>query len=373
MDGIRVPTKAEAKFRHEEFLLSLKEHRRKPRGKRKPKQSKKNLGGRHFFDISSKDDLSGTYSKEADVRKEDQSDTSSNMESNYLQVATPVRCGGEGIGNEDDLAINLHNTVTFDTDKLYDTEKLGSELWLALQSERLNISDLTSDRLQRFVYDFSMKRKLDVEKVNAVLTAYVENKKRIYDGMMAQLLKAHGSLNERKSIEMQQDLEVTKDTEIDENTEHRTVVEEESDSCIEDTAIPIVRPRSPVILFEDDLSLENIMDEGTVTRKQNQSQPNSFKQDIDGDTILHIAVVREHESLPLLVKVMEKETLDTQNRLGHVSSTRVTSFRECMPFNRNFPFLAGSFLFQVRILFQKHHINYNWFLTLWKYFLSASH
>ena len=279
-----MPTKAEAKFRHEEFLLSLKEHKRKPRGKRKPRQSRKNIGDGNVFDTSNKDDISISCSKEADISKEGQSNNLSKIESSNLQITTPIRHGGEGIENEDNLATDLHKTVTFDTDKLYDIEKFGSELQLALQSDRMKLSDLSNDISQKVVYDFCLKWKLDVEKVNAVLKNYMENKQRMYDGMMAQLLKAHGSLNERKSVEMQQDLEVTKDTEMDKNTEHIIVVEEESDSFVEDTAIPIVRPRSPVILFEDDLSLENIIDEGTLTRKQGQSRPDLFKQDKDGDT-----------------------------------------------------------------------------------------
>ena len=279
-----MPTKAEAKFRHEEFLLSLKEHKRNPSGKRKPRQSRKNIGDGNVFDTSNKDDISISCSKEADISKEGQSNNLSKIESSNLQITTPIRHGGEGIENEDNLATDLHKTVTFDTDKFYDTEKFGSELQLALLSDRMNLSDLSNDISQKVVYDFCLKWKLDVEKVNAVLKKYIENKQRMYDGMMAQLLKAHGSLNERKSVEMQQDLEVTKDTEMDKNTEHIIVVEEESDSFVEDTAIPIVRPRSPVILFEDDLSLENIMDEGTLTRKQGQSRPDLFKQDKDGDT-----------------------------------------------------------------------------------------
>ena len=88
---------------------------------------------------------------------------------------------------------------------------------------------------------------------------------------------------------------------------------------------------------------------------------------------LHVAVVREHQSLPLLVEVMKKDTLDIQNRLGHVSSAIIISFSECMPFGCNVPFLVRSFLFQVKILFQNYYITYSWLLTLWKCSLSASH
>ncbi|XP_065056060.1 NF-kappa-B inhibitor epsilon-like [Rhopilema esculentum] len=83
-------------------------------------------------------------------------------------------------------------------------------------------------------------------------------------------------------------------------------------------------PRTPAVeLSEYNWSAENARSEETVIEGTLQQPPKSsinlFKQDSDGDTILHLATVQQHSSVDKLIDMMKNESLDVQNKRGQTA------------------------------------------------------
>ena len=289
---IRVPTKAEAKFRNEAIIIKLKQEKKKVKGRRKPKKLKNNTDSNDIFNIGQDtEECKEIFSKnEAVFRKDGLIGNSSETECDTSRTGVAISFAKVVSSSEESLRTNR------DDINEYDTEKLGSELWSTLQGQELNLNNLTSDQLQAVVKDFSLKHKLDVEKVNVMLKDYVENKKKMLDGMMNHLLRQSILKNlesiDGKNLEedTQGNLEICESIGEDQNNEQcitdRTGALEESDSLNEDIAIPVIRPRSPVILFEEDLALDSIIDKERerISKKKTLSLVDLSEQDKDGDT-----------------------------------------------------------------------------------------
>ena len=278
MQRRRVPTKAEAKFKHEEIIAKMAESKKKASSRKRLKKAKKKL---KVFDTS---ESNKEKNEPETVAKDDTSDGTSKINSEASACNTKIDLG--------EKTMQLFAT-DYDTTSSYDTEKLGDELLLELQAKGLNKDGLTDEELQTFVNEFSLKWNLDAAQVNIIWTFYLENKKRLIDGMMTQLIQQNFLKDletfDAKKLEPPQkhfgeQEEKNKGHDDEEFAKIESKISEDSEYVNEDLTIPLIRPRTP--LFEDDLGLANINDQETCsfTKKEELQQIDLFKQDKDGDT-----------------------------------------------------------------------------------------
>ena len=287
MDRPKVLTNGESKFRND-VISKTRNYRKKGKSKLKSKQSKKSIECRkRLYTDKEQNDHEVISKTEAKREKYKMPGTSKEEVISISESSAPNTCARTENQTEGFLEKSVDESLK------YDREKLGSELWLALHKQAQNIGNLTSDELQHIVAEFSLAHNLDVEKVNLVLKDFVESRKRAIDGLNhlleQQILESLNSVDPEKSVtskELEVDTSIRNDQETDMELQDETGTSQESDSFRTDSPIPIIRPRSPLILFADDLSLDNILDEGIERVPKQGILPfiDLFTKDKDGDT-----------------------------------------------------------------------------------------
>lgn len=281
MQRKRVPTKAEAKFRHEEIIAEMKMKKVKPR-KKLDKESHK---GTKKIDTDAKIDPDETFEILIDLK--DQPDVEENIDITTLEDSHISKSEVERSRAEIDPSCQTERSLETENEKaLYDREILGNKLWYELHRQGMKLENLSNDDLQTFVMNFSAREKLDSEKVNIIFAEYLKRKKQVIDVMTAQLLQQN-SVKERLALAFKETSSAFSGNEAlssshEELIYHSQETADNSDTNVDDY---LIRPRTPLVSCDEFLpgTLEDT-DSEVVDKNDLLSQIDLFKQDDDGDT-----------------------------------------------------------------------------------------
>lgn len=277
MQRRRVLTKAEAKFRHEHILKELKK-KKGSRTKRKLKKCKSTVCNIETIAVSRDEE-------EANTEKKDVETGTKILENSSQETLVLER----GESKTETTVLPFHDEGSHAETDEYDKEVIGNKLWLALQSQGIKLDDLTNEVVQKFVFDFSRRENLDLERLNCVFKEYLEDKKRIIDGMMRWLVEQSivGSISSFKESKTNypnhkiggiEDLVLAGQTEIDAS---ETGLGDDSKTSQEGVLCEHIM--SPLICHKE-LSSNDAEDTKRTVKKDSFTQSELFKQDKDGDT-----------------------------------------------------------------------------------------